>query len=1566
MATGSYPDFSPEFDGESPQHDGISWRSASNDTQSVSSQDHDLLGTVSADEHTPSQATSSEKQPSKTLETAKSSVENFDKDPLHCGALHCKNKKGYTKVSALIQHWNSKGGEGCRNQVRGKLDEYRERNECLAHICICQTNDCQMICSNEKGLKMHVVRSHTVASNSDNTSETDSSQSHQKRKFDDGEESHSEAENSQCLKEKTDYTKRQKRGKVVNEAPASPQMKKREREHDMEDFAEQQEPQNKKSQSAACAAGHTHCDATNTVCDSIDNTDTTDTIIGEQIVDDEASQSHTPHIDNSSLEAYPTCTMDGCFCGTLRTDINTKQLPARLKFRCPFCPHTAADGHSFNSEAKDQGRRPASLLSHIKSAHSRQLAMEATTNKWFRMLTRTASCKHCSQPFHYENDVHKNHEARCRGLQYDGLNAHFLGQIINWNPSQETLRAIEQQISPELIFSNTPTANLKYTKKNVRETISRLLMRIIEIFDLDNAVNTSEPRIRLFFLANKLIRTVNQQVDSKVHTGKPTRIVSNTDLARKITWLVEGKWLKIREYIESAAKTPRPPMVDTEHTKAKRIKYSIRNGNMSKAMSALDSNTQVHQIQCDDVPKVKQVLKLDDTPTAKLIDRVGETDVDPKNTVYEDIAFEQAEVAEQLRRLNRASSGGIDKITATDLQYMPLAVVKRITELIANNRCRSACLKYLAGGRLTALKKAGSSKLRPIVPQSLWVRLTAKMMINRLRQEITSALGPRQFAVNSKSGTTNLLCHLQVLQERDPGLVIMTADVKNGYGCVQLSALREQIMTHQQLRPLLGYIDAIYGSKPVVEMQVGDKTQRHHLVDGLIQGDPLAPTLFSLLMREAVDKANEVLQSDPDTATASIGFVGSYIDDLVIAARPEKLPDVMRVLKQEVAKWGGEFRLDKTQLYSRTAELISHDVMTELTSIVAHAKDCTHTIKHAYDTHTNVALQGITILGVPIGTDAFRKSVIRQKGDMNLFQHENLESFARLPSQEQFLLFNYCITRRAFFFTQCELKTEEFTNTFKESFDDKLYHDADALLPAFILGIEKDDEESRAKAIRRATLHGDHGGLGLTTAVQSLQYASIVIWQRYLTSDLAVYTKDKDYLKIQWRAESPDSIIAQGLQAALSRFDDATTSKLPLDGNDIKNIPKRLCDLLNEDIAISNKNFSKAMAVVAEKEFLEEEQNVDKLYRHRCNKTKNELNALTSIPYTTLLTMPDSHFRQSLRRYMLLPHSQASVVKLCTACKKDVVFDDYHMLHCSREIARHDWHNTVQHRVGLALKAANLRVVKEPRGLAYSDGSQRGPDLVARGFDLAVTRSKFVAERLDVTVTSAESMMRTCNANRQKILNETAYAAKAAELKKLHQSGYADAAAQLNEGFRGIAIEYTGVLGPNFQSLLNQVSRMYEMGETFDAFDSIADFTPTMWNPSSKKRYWTSVIIMGNMIARESYANYACRLNCIEQSSDFRDASSIPKVSGKYNSRKRKSGSATSGREKRQTTQPVVSAGNVTETHADSSVCADSVLSGSAQSTREESTKSRGGKRPAPVSEASASKSRRRHSGKQD
>jgi hypothetical protein len=338
---------------------------------------------------------------------------------------------------------------------------------------------------------------------------------------------------------------------------------------------------------------------------------------------------------------------------------------------------------------------------------------------------------------------------------------------------------------------------------------------------------------------------------------------------------------------------------------------------------------------------------------------------------------------------------------------------------------------------------------------------------------------------------------------------------------------------------------------------------------------------------------------------------------------------------------------------------------------------------------------------------------------------------------------------------------------------------------------------------------------------------------------------------------------------------------------------------LNADIAISNKNFSKAMAVVAEKEIMEGETDDARVYRHRCNKTKNELAALTSIPYTHFLTMQDTHFRQSLRRYVMIPHSHTSVIERCAICKKEPVFDDYHMLHCSKQISRHDWHNTVAHRVGLALKAANLRVFKEPRGLAYSDGSQRGPDLLVRGFDLAITGGKHITERLDVTVVSAESKIRSGSAAlRNDILNTTAHMAKAAELKKELQSGYADAAAQLKEGFCGIAIEHTSVFGPNFQSLLNEVSRMYEMDETFDAFDIVADFTPSMWNPSSKKRYWKSVIVMGNMIGRETYANSVYHRNCRVQSADFRDAVSTPGL-GAPNGRKRKSDSPTSGSQKR-------------------------------------------------------------------
>lgn len=46
-------------------------------------------------------------------------------------------------------------------------------------------------------------------------------------------------------------------------------------------------------------------------------------------------------------------------------------------------------------------------------------------------------------------------------------------------------------------------------------------------------------------------------------------------------------------------------------------------------MSALDIITQVHQIQCDDVPKKSQMgLEIRCCPSGELIDRVGETEVD--------------------------------------------------------------------------------------------------------------------------------------------------------------------------------------------------------------------------------------------------------------------------------------------------------------------------------------------------------------------------------------------------------------------------------------------------------------------------------------------------------------------------------------------------------------------------------------------------------------------------------------------------------------------------------------------------------------------------------------------------------------------------------------------------------------------------------------------------------------------------------------------------------------------------------------------------------------------------
>ena len=50
------------------------------------------------------------------------------------------------------------------------------------------------------------------------------------------------------------------------------------------------------------------------------------------------------------------------------------------------------------------------------------------------------------------------------------------------------------------------------------------------------------------------------------------------------------------------------------------------------------------------------------------------------------------------------------------------------------------------------VKPKSANKVRPIVPQSIFSRLTGKAALRHLRARITTALGPWQTAVNCPSG----------------------------------------------------------------------------------------------------------------------------------------------------------------------------------------------------------------------------------------------------------------------------------------------------------------------------------------------------------------------------------------------------------------------------------------------------------------------------------------------------------------------------------------------------------------------------------------------------------------------------------------------------------------------------------------------------------------------------------------------------------------------------------------------------------------------------------------------
>lgn len=290
----------------------------------------------------------------------------------------------------------------------------------------------------------------------------------------------------------------------------------------------------------------------------------------------------------------------------------------------------------------------------------------------------------------------------------------------------------------------------------------------------------------------------------------------------------------------------------------------------------------------------------------------------------------------------------------------------RVLNLILNGTIPDIAAEGLRDARLIALtKKQGG--YRPIAIGNTLRRLAARIATSQLKRSIQAYLEPVQFGVGTTDGTTTL-AQLVDLDSYTPGNWVLQLDGKNAFNSISRThVLSEATRRFPKLR---GLLQVLYGDDPQLHLRTQGGFRTLTSSNGVQQGCPLSPALFAIGMHPALLKA-----------TRGEAKCRAYLDDVMVTGTRQACTIAWQELKMDLSMVGIQLQAHKCKVWSRM-EAPPEPYMWE--DIAQVCKD------------------GLDILGIPVGTVAYRKQAIRRK--LQAMEDTYLPKLRQLSKQSMYLL----------------------------------------------------------------------------------------------------------------------------------------------------------------------------------------------------------------------------------------------------------------------------------------------------------------------------------------------------------------------------------------------------------------------------------------------------------------------------------------------------------------------------------------------------------------------------------
>ena len=265
--------------------------------------------------------------------------------------------------------------------------------------------------------------------------------------------------------------------------------------------------------------------------------------------------------------------------------------------------------------------------------------------------------------------------------------------------------------------------------------------------------------------------------------------------------------------------------------------------------------------------------------------------------------------------------------------------------------------------------------MRPVAISSSIRRLVASAVCRQYAPDFAADfLSTLQFGVATPGGVEQLVKSLEIHLQQNQDWCVLKTDFSNAFNSVDREFAIRQLKTFYP--GLFPFVASCYRGPGPLFFGSGSFAATLYSQNGIHQGDPLGPLLFSLAIEPIIAQVNRELGSNVSPA---------FLDDLFLVGLAAAVLEVLSNLREWGSKISLNLRIDNCQLYLKPG----HHLPTNRQGLT-------------------VNREGLIILGTPIGSDKFiQESCLTQVHESQLL----LDKICELPNiQSAFLMLRYCAT----------------------------------------------------------------------------------------------------------------------------------------------------------------------------------------------------------------------------------------------------------------------------------------------------------------------------------------------------------------------------------------------------------------------------------------------------------------------------------------------------------------------------------------------------------------------------